>query len=200
MYTRYPCYRLDSASPQIRRRYKTSKPMQYIREPSVIDETDLIEERDGRYWGPFIISCGNKRLDKVLRQKHWDATVVIDEAIYRHFLEIFWAELHEFLASNYPRQWQDVSAIESAKGGAAAFGAAHSNIALLRKHFKKWQRWRKTFHLYNDQLFSYAIYDTFEPENGLQVVRLESEDLVDLLNAVTISAKDRLFKSLRQAI
>lgn len=114
---------------------------------------------------------------------------IVDQDTYCHFRDdIFIKGIEKFIRKVAPGSWKEMNDLE----GAEKVKNWYDNQELISKYYTRFKKRMPIFYLYNNEIYSYKLIGFINVGNEIQLMKLEMNDIVELLNRSTESVLKKL--------
>lgn len=121
---------------------------------------------------------------------------IVDQDTYFHFRdEVFIKGVEKFIRKTAPGKWKEMENLEDVE----KVKAWHENQRSIYKYYSRFKRHQKIFHLYKNGIYFYKLIGFANVGNEIQLMKLDMEDVIELLNRSTKSVLKKLLHKIRGA-
>lgn len=118
---------------------------------------------------------------------------IVDQQAYCHFRdEIFINEIKRFIKQVAPGKWKEMDHLENGE----KVNAWYDNQDMIYKYYRRFKRRQQTFYQHNNDIYCYKLIGFINVGNEIQLMKLEPEDVVELLNKSDESIVKRLLRKI----
>ena len=118
---------------------------------------------------------------------------IVDIDTYCYFRDdVFIKNIEKYIKKIAPGQWQEINDYEGAEKVERWF----RNQRLINKYYPKFNKKRHRFYLYKSSIYIYNFLGFLNVTNEIQLIKLEMEDIVQLLNECPKGFFSKILKKL----
>jgi hypothetical protein len=119
---------------------------------------------------------------------------VIDQDTYCHFRdEVLIRGMESFIKKIAPGKWTEADSPNDAEKVQVWF----DNQRLIYKYYRRFKAGQKAFLLYENEIYFYKLIGFANVGNEIQLMRLDIEDVMELLNRSSYSLFKKLARKMR---
>jgi hypothetical protein len=118
---------------------------------------------------------------------------IVDQDTYCYFRDgVFIKGIENFVKKAAPGKWKEMENVE----GAEKVKTWYDNQELISKYYRRFKKQQKTFYLYKNGIYFYKLIGFANVGNEIQLMKLDIEDVMELLNRSTESVFKKLLRKM----
>jgi hypothetical protein len=118
---------------------------------------------------------------------------IVDQDTFCYFRDgVFIKGIETFVKKAAPGKWKEMENVE----GAEKVKAWYDNQELISKYYRRFKKQQKIFYLYKNGIYFYKLIGFANVGNEIQLMKLDMEDVMELLNRSTDSVFKKLLRKM----